>query len=251
MWLHWQGSNSWQVDAAVLPTNVSIPGFFFFFLSVCCWSLTFLADPVQSQPSPVSPLTCFFQFWPFPFFFFSSDWSHLALTSLSPPLSSPFPLSRLLSPPQGHFSFLKVAFPPPQGRFLPSGIKFSIPPPCGSIFFPSHPDFFFTYNFLFPRSLASLSHQHQHAQSCLSEWVVLTPFFILFILFVLTNPEPPTRFSFFRVCVQTSPILPPWVRKCPVQGHFLSVSQPVPLTAPLAHMAMPHPPNVAPLPPAL
>ena len=124
MWAHWRGGNSWQVDAAVLPTNVSIPGF----LSVCCWSVTFLAGPVQSQPSPVSPLTCFFQFWPVAFFF--QFWPvGPCPRSLSLHSANLSPLLGRFSPSQGCFSPLKVVPPPPQGS------KFRSPPPLAVRFF--------------------------------------------------------------------------------------------------------------------
>ena len=129
MWLHWQSSNSWQVDAAVLPTNVSIPGFFL--LSFCVLLISDLSSrsspvPVLSSESPpllFSVLTCFFffQFW---------------LVGLLPALLSPCsanlsPLLGHFSPSQGHSPPSK-SFPPPQGWFPPPSRSF---PPLKDRFF--------------------------------------------------------------------------------------------------------------------
>jgi len=100
--------HSWHVDAAVLPTNVSIPGFFF--LSFC----VLLISDLSSKSSPVPAL--------------SSESPHLLFSVLTTRfffsvLTIAFPLFRLDSVPLGRFSPSRVVF------LLPG----SLSPPPGSL----------------------------------------------------------------------------------------------------------------------
>jgi len=117
-----------------------------------------LISDLSSRSSPVPALSSesphsLFSVLTIPFFFFSSDRSHLALTSLSPPLSSPFPPSRLLSPPQGCFSFPQGRFPPPSRSLPPLRDQIFDPPPLRFDFFPLSPRFFFHSQLPFPLQL--------------------------------------------------------------------------------------------------
>ena len=151
----------------MLPTNVSIPGFFF--LSFC----VLLISDLSSRSSPVpafsseSPHSLFFSSNQLlSFFSVLASWTlpevafpHSANLS---PLLGRFPPSQGCSPP------LKVILPPSKSFPPPSWDQFfrkSALPPCSTIFSPSFP-LFFCSQFSFSLNFSSsMSHQHWHSHS--------------------------------------------------------------------------------------